>query len=242
MFSRRPDRPKDGPRPAASARPTELVPVPPFERSPAVWGSQSVPAGPSGGGGTAAVTGEATVIAERDHVEGTLRSGQGVLVLGSFSGSIESETWVRMGESSRVQADVVADEVVVAGRYAGPLIARSRLEIAATGHLLGEIEAPRVQLHEGGVIDGALYMTTHAADRRAAQGGREGGAGPTSVRGQGASSRSRSARGTLADGSPVAASANPPADRVGAPAPAAPLDAPTSPARPSPSVGASRRP
>jgi len=197
------------------------------------------------------------VIAERDHVEGALRSGQGVLVLGSFSGSIESETWVRMGEASRVQADVTADEVVVAGRYEGRLVARSRLEIAATGHLLGDIEAPRLQLHEGGVIDGALFMTTHAADRRAARDGREaaraeagvsseGGAGAASVRaarGQGASPRSHAATAVPVGVPPAAGPAAAPAGPVDAPAaPAAPVDVPAESAEPPPPVAASRRP
>ena len=211
MFSRRPDRPKEEPRLAPSPRPSELVPVPPSGSYPGVWGSTSVePASIGAGPGTweapSGMASEATVVAERDHIEGALRSGQGVLVLGSFSGSIESESWIRMGEESRVQADVTADEVVVAGRYEGRLIARSRLEITATGHVLGDIEAPRLQLHEGGVIDGALSMTTHAADRRVGLGpGRSAPepavptdvTPPTSVRadGQGASPRSRAAAG-----------------------------------------------
>ena len=119
----------------------------------------------------AAASGDATVIAEGDHLDGTLRSAQGVLVLGSFSGAIESESWVRMGEGSTVMADVTAQEVVVAGRYEGRMVATSRLEIAATGHLRGDIHAPRLLLHEGGIIDGTLVMTPGAEVERARQRG-----------------------------------------------------------------------
>jgi len=237
MFSRRSDRPKEEPRLAPASRPSALVPVAPSDHPPGGWTSAPYQPGPTEGG-PSVMAAEATVIAERDQVEGALRSGRGVLVLGSFSGSIESETWVRTGEGSRVQADITADEVVVAGRYEGRLIARSRLEITPTGHILGDIEAPRLQLHEGGVIDGALFMTTHAADRRAAQGG-AGGAAPSaaatseatrreSVRGggQGVSPRS-GGRAAVPVGDP--------------PTPAAPRPEPAEPPTPEPQVTSTPR-
>ena len=232
MFSRRPDRPKEEPRRAPSLRPSELVPVPPSDQRPGVWGSAPVEAGAGGGVAPARRAREAPVVAARDHVEGALRSGQGVLVLGSFSGSIASETWVRMGEGSRVQADVTADEVVVAGRYEGRLVARSRLEIAATGHVLGDIEAPRLQLHEGGVIDGTLSMTTHAADRRTAEaqpatpGSAARSASVRAAGGQGVSPRSRGAT----------------AVPVEAPPPGLPAEMPAGPVVPDPAIASTPRP
>lgn len=170
MFSRRPDRPKEEPRfapPSTSSRPSDLVAVPGSEPAPPQsWGSPPSPSGAPPNAWPAPDAGDGpTIIAEHDHVEGTLRSTQGVEVMGSFSGRIESETFIRMGDRSTVKADVTAEEVVVAGQYEGKLIARGRLEIADTGHIQGDIEAPRLLLHEGGFIDGALYMTRTDASR-----------------------------------------------------------------------------
>lgn len=190
MFSRRPDRPREEPRPAGSAptgRPGDLAPIPtdpaaawgtppaagaplpPGHGAPVAPGIPGVPGVPEPVA-VAASRGDATVIAEHDHLEGTLRSAQGVLVLGSFSGSIESESWVRLAERSTVKADVTAQEVVVAGTYEGRLVASGRLEIAATGQVRGDIVAPRLQLHEGGFIDGALSMTQPDASRTSRSG------------------------------------------------------------------------
>ena len=104
----------------------------PGELPPAPWGTSPVPPAqdPSS---VAAGRGDATVVGERDRLEGTLRSAQGVLVLGAFTGTIESESWVRLGESSTVTADITAQEVIVAGRCSGRIVATGRLEIAATG-------------------------------------------------------------------------------------------------------------
>jgi cytoskeletal protein CcmA (bactofilin family) len=149
------------------------------------------------------------VVAEHDHVEGTLRSSQGVLVLGSFAGRIESETWIRMGERSTVKADVTAEEVVVAGQYEGKLVARGRLEIAATGHIQGDIEAPRLMLHEGGFIDGALYMTRTEGGRPGASGS-SGSGKPASVRESGGEASARRGVGPgVPAGSPAGTSTKP---------------------------------
>jgi cytoskeletal protein CcmA (bactofilin family) len=157
MFSRRPDRPKEEPRYATSTAkaPDQLVAVPVANPSaipaePAQTPASGAPAAASGGG--------ETIVALGDHVDGQLRSREGVRIIGSFAGTIESDSYVRMGEQATVKADVTADEIVVAGEYEGTLVARGRLEIAATGRIKGSIETPRLMLHEGGFIDGALHM------------------------------------------------------------------------------------
>ena len=154
MFSRRPDRPDQDPR-SLSAAPTGV----PGQLPPGPWGTTTPVPSPADPMSVAAAHGDATVVGARDQLEGTLRSAQGVLVLGRFTGAIESESWVRLGEGSTVTADITAQEVIVAGRCSGQIVAAGRLEIAATGHITGDIQTPRLLLHEGGVIDGGLYMT-----------------------------------------------------------------------------------
>ncbi|MFN8621037.1 MAG: polymer-forming cytoskeletal protein [Chloroflexota bacterium] len=236
MFSRRPDRPKDETRsfatPATRATdPLAPIPTPP---SPGAWpppGGLIEPGAPPPQPRV-----DATVVAEGDSLEGTLVSGQGVLVAGRFAGRIESERWIRLAEGSVVHADVTADEIVVAGQYEGRLVARSRLEIAATGHLRGEIEAPRLQLHEGGVIDGALYMT----GREAREAARRAAAGPPSA--ADVTPRSASVRASSGGGAPAASPRRPsPAGDPSAPpassvpsASSAPSGPSSSPAQPAP--------
>lgn len=238
MFSRRPDRPREEPRQAGTAptgRPGDLAPIPTDPGAP--WGASPLPGAPAPGGSPAGVPqsgamppsgpdpatvaasrGDATVIAEHDHLEGTLRSAQGVLVLGSFSGSIESESWVRMGERSTVKADVTAQEVVVAGSYEGRLVASGRLEIAATGQVRGDIVAPRLLLHEGGFIDGALSMTRPEPGRPGAAPTERGRAGEE--RGQEAASRPGSVRESSGAGSPRKGAAAIPVEREASASPA----------------------
>jgi cytoskeletal protein CcmA (bactofilin family) len=100
---------------------------------------------------------EITVVARTDQVEGTLRVADLLRVLGSVEGRIETTTLI-VEEGARVAADVVADEVVIAGEYNGTLTCRQRLEVRPTGRVAGTIETFRLMLHEGAAVDGEMKM------------------------------------------------------------------------------------
>ena len=72
-------------------------------------------------------------------------------------------TTVHIDEGAKVRADITADEVVIGGDYSGKLVCRQRLEIRATGQVVGHVETFRLMLHEGGSIDGELKMLKQPA-------------------------------------------------------------------------------
>ena len=65
-----------------------------------------------------------TVIDAHADIEGTLM-GKDAQVLGKFRGQIELTGRLILGEGSRVDAQVVADAVEIAGEFKGELKARS---------------------------------------------------------------------------------------------------------------------
>src|SRR5688572_6268714 len=69
----------------------------------------------------AAASGNESLIAQEDIFEGTLRTANGVRVLGTVNGTIESQRYVRVEEGAHVEADITAQEVVIAGIYRGNL-------------------------------------------------------------------------------------------------------------------------
>jgi cytoskeletal protein CcmA (bactofilin family) len=99
-----------------------------------------------------------SVIGRDDHFEGTLRTQRSVRILGQLQGHIEAAKSVYVEEGAKVDADLTADEAIIAGLYSGKLVCRQRLEIRSTGVTKGEIETVRLMLHEGGFIDGELHM------------------------------------------------------------------------------------
>jgi cytoskeletal protein CcmA (bactofilin family) len=106
---------------------------------------------------TASVPSDLSVIARADRMEGTLKVAGTLRVQGTLTGSVEATT-VQIDEGATVKADITADEVVIGGEYNGKLQCRQRLEIRATGVVVGQVQTFRLMLHEGGSIDGELKM------------------------------------------------------------------------------------
>jgi cytoskeletal protein CcmA (bactofilin family) len=109
-----------------------------------------------------------SLIAREDTFEGQLNTTRGVRVMGTVRGGIESQQYVHIEENAHVEADITAQEVVIAGEYSGKLTCRQRVEIRATGRVSGEIETQKLLLHEGGYFDGELHMQKPAAAPAAA--------------------------------------------------------------------------
>lgn len=122
---------------------------------------------------------ETTVIARADRVEGTVRVAEVLRVLGSVEGRIEATTLV-IEEGARVNADVIADEVVIAGDYNGALTCKQRLEVRPSGRVTGQVETLRLMLHEGAAVDGELKMLKQPglAQAEAIRAGSARGPGP----------------------------------------------------------------
>jgi cytoskeletal protein CcmA (bactofilin family) len=148
MFSRHNERPPEDPR-STGMPPVPANPSPGMRDAVAVPVNAEVPP---------MMQREESVVAREDRFEGTLRSRKGLRVLGQFQGHIDAVTSVVIEEGASVDADLTADEAIVAGDYAGKLVCRQRLEIRSTGLIKGEIETVRLMLHEGGFIDGELHM------------------------------------------------------------------------------------
>lgn len=174
MFSRNAERPAPDDRRAVptgpAATPQGVRDVSPQSPQPA-----SVAPGTS-------IPPDLSVLARADRLEGTLKVAGTLRIQGTLTGSVEATT-VQIDEGASVKADITADEAVIAGEYNGKLMCRQRLEIRATGVVVGQVQTFRLMLHEGGSIDGELKMIKTPGEEGAMRArGREGGrSAPTTV-------------------------------------------------------------
>jgi cytoskeletal protein CcmA (bactofilin family) len=95
-----------------------------------------------------------TVIDAQADIEGTLR-GKDAQVLGRFRGQIDLTGRLVLGESAKVDAKVTADTVEIAGEFKGELKARS-LSVLEKGRVEGTIDAQRISMREGALLNGAV--------------------------------------------------------------------------------------
>jgi cytoskeletal protein CcmA (bactofilin family) len=95
-----------------------------------------------------------TVIDAHADIDGTLK-GKDAQILGKFRGQIELTGRLVLGEGSRVEARITADVVEISGEYKGELKARS-LSVLERGRVDGTIDAQRLAMREGALLNGAV--------------------------------------------------------------------------------------
>lgn len=99
-----------------------------------------------------AFLGKGTSFNGRLLFEGTVR------IDGSFCGDIFTRDTLIIGPEARVEAQVDADVVIVAGEFEGEIRALSRIEIQNGGVLRGEVSSPTLKIDEGGLFEGKTRM------------------------------------------------------------------------------------
>lgn len=66
---------------------------------------------------------------------------------------------IRIEASARLHVEVLGNRVIVHGRVKGCVTANESVEVGRTGHVVGDIKAPKIVVRDGGVIDGRCEMT-----------------------------------------------------------------------------------
>jgi len=107
---------------------------------------------------------EDTIIGSAIKVEGDLVSSGNIIVEGEVSGSVKTDKDLRIGEKSKITAEVSAREAFIAGKVRGNITIQNKLELASTAEINGDIVAATLIIAAGAVFNGKCTM----AERRVA--------------------------------------------------------------------------
>jgi len=100
-----------------------------------------------------------TIIGEGIIFENALLRGSGVIRIdGKFSGTIDIEGHIILGEKGFVDGDINADSALFAGTYQGTLSIRDTLHLTATAVLSGKVETAKLIIDEGAVLTGTCNV------------------------------------------------------------------------------------
>lgn len=77
---------------------------------------------------------------------------------GEVKGNIVAENGLLLGENAKVEGQIDAGEVTIAGRFDGQIFAKGRVEIQPKGVVTGEIFSPCLIIQPGGILDGQCHM------------------------------------------------------------------------------------
>ncbi|TXS92706.1 polymer-forming cytoskeletal protein [Parahaliea maris] len=92
-------------------------------------------------------------------IKGEVTGDEDLVIRGSVDGTIDlSSHEVTVGESGKVKADIKARTVIINGEVTGDITGGEKVIIAKTGHVRGNIIAPRMTLEDGAVFKGSIDM------------------------------------------------------------------------------------
>lgn len=99
-----------------------------------------------------------TIIAQGVKVEGDFHSDGDVVIDGEVSGTVETEKFLRIGETARIKADVKAASAVIAGEVQGNISVVEMLELLPTSRVKGDVTTGRISVAAGAQVNGRLSM------------------------------------------------------------------------------------
>ena len=92
------------------------------------------------------------------RLEGKLEAEGTFRIDSAMKGTLVSRGTLVLGEHAFVEGEILGNAVLIAGRFAGKISARSRVEVQANAVVTGDIETPCLVIEPGGVFDGQCQM------------------------------------------------------------------------------------
>lgn len=94
------------------------------------------------------------------QMQGTLsfKDPVNLKVNGNFNGTLECRGTLTVGSAAFVEAHITGDNIIIAGKIRGDVIARKMLVLMPTAVLSGNISTPKLNIVEGAIFHGKCQM------------------------------------------------------------------------------------
>ena len=92
------------------------------------------------------------------HGELTFADAVNLKINGRFSGRLESKGTLTIGNTAHVEANINGDNIVIAGKVKGNVIAKKMLVLMPTAVLTGDVSTPKLNIVEGAIFQGRCQM------------------------------------------------------------------------------------
>jgi cytoskeletal protein CcmA (bactofilin family) len=109
--------------------------------------------------GTPASSGRSALIGPGIHINGDISGDENLVVEGRVDGKIRLDSHqVEVGQSGRVNADITANVIKIAGKVRGDITGTEKVIILRSGNVHGNIVVPRMTLEDGAIFKGSIDM------------------------------------------------------------------------------------
>jgi cytoskeletal protein CcmA (bactofilin family) len=103
-------------------------------------------------------TSEVTIVGAGARLEGNVISAGSLRIEGQVKGQINAEGDVELAPQSQVEADIRAQNVMVAGRFRGNIMVSGKSHLARGGRVDGNITSKALVVEEGAIFHGQSIM------------------------------------------------------------------------------------
>jgi len=97
------------------------------------------------------------------EIKGTLKFQNDLVFDGKIEGEITSNATLTVGKSAHVQGEVKSKSVIIYGSVQGNIDAVERVELKATGQLIGDLRAGRILIEDGATFVGKSEVSPNKA-------------------------------------------------------------------------------
>lgn len=103
-----------------------------------------------------------TILTAGCHFNGKLYCRGSSRIGGRVEGTIISEGLLVIESEALIEADVIAEDVIIQGTVTGRVEAKNRLELTPSSVFEGELVTPSLVIHEGARFNGSASMVVAA--------------------------------------------------------------------------------
>ena len=105
-----------------------------------------------------------TVIGSSIVIDGEISGDEDLVIQGTVKGKISLKESLFVEGSGVVEADIETQNVEIAGRVTGNIVASDKVELKQDCRVVGDIKAPRVIIEDGAVFNGSIDMEVKLPD------------------------------------------------------------------------------
>src|SRR6185436_13878302 len=100
-----------------------------------------------------------TLIGSDVSIKGEVSFDGSMRIEGKVEGKIASKGKIAFGQGAQVVAEVSVGEAKIEGTFKGNLTATTRIELAATAHVLGDVRSTKLVIAEGATFVGNCHVS-----------------------------------------------------------------------------------
>lgn len=97
------------------------------------------------------------------EIKGDLSFEGSFRIDGRFIGKIDSDSVLIVGENGKVDADIKIGNIIINGEVKGTIQAKEKVEINASGRVIGTVITPKLAVEEGAYLEANCQITNHVS-------------------------------------------------------------------------------